>query len=347
MKNIILSDCEKWKIKDFKQGIEEASGEKYDIEMKICIGRRNFINNLYRYLIYIFWPIKIFMKRKKYNTIVGWQQFFTIFLAFYCRIFSVKKINKIIICNFTYKAKKGIWGKIYRELMKFCINNVYVDYIHVPSFDYAKLISKDFCINVNKFIITPFGIEDMYNKWKHLKKDNNDKYNLAIGRSNRDYEFLINEWKKLPKKYKLYIISDNYKPKKALPENITLLDNVVGDKQYDYIINCNTMIIPIKDGRICSGDTVLLTAMCFEKLVIITSPSTLEEMYIVNNENGIAIKKDEKTFSVEMLKILCDKENISKIGQQARESFLKNFSRKSMGTKIGEIIRNENSNDRS
>ena len=339
MKNVILSDCEKWKIEEFKQGLEEATNEKFIIEEKRCIGKRNFFNNLYRYLIYMLWPIKVFLNRKKYNIIIGWQQFFTIFLAFYCRLFRVKKNNTIIICNFTYKPKKGLLGKIYKKVMDFSINNDYIDFIHVPSLNYTKVIAQEFNIDINKFIVARFGVEDMYEKWKNAKNDKEEPYVLAIGRSNRDYDFLLKEWKKIPAKYKLLIISDEYKIKGKRPENIILLNNITGNNQYKYIINCKLMIIPIKNSQICSGDTVLLTAMSFEKTVIVTKPSTLEEMYIENNKNGLAIEKIEGVFSKEILKVLCDNKKIEEIGKEARKSFLKNYSRKSMGKKIGEKIK--------
>ncbi len=343
--NIILSDCEEWKIKDFKEGVSEVTNKKFKIISKICIGKRTLINNIYRYITYIFWPFKIFLKRSKYDVIIGWQQFFTIFFSFYCNLFKVKKENKIVIANFTYKPKNGIKGKIYKKLMKFCLNPIYIDYIHVPSANYAKQISKDFNIGEKKFIVAHFGIEDMFEKYKKLKKEQNNDYTLALGRSNRDYDFLISEWKKIPNTYKLIIISDTYKTNKKLPNNITILNNVVGDKQYNYIINSKMMIIPINKENICSGDTVLLTAMSFEKLVVVTKPSTLAEMYIENGVNGIALEKRKDEFAKNILNILKDENKILAIGKNARKIYLDKYSRVAMGERIGEVL-NENSNDR-
>ena len=157
-KNIILADCEKEELKDLIKGLEEELNEKFEIKNCICNKKHSKINNIYRYIIYMIYPIKFFINRKRINYLIGWQQFFTIFYIMYCEMFKVKKQNKIIILNFTYKEKKGKMGKIYKKIIKKCLQSEYVDYIHVPSQKYAQKIEKEFKININNFIILQFRI---------------------------------------------------------------------------------------------------------------------------------------------------------------------------------------------
>ena len=164
-------------------------------------------------------------------------------------------------------------------------------------------------------------------------------YTLAIGRSNRDYDFLIRCWKEMPNSNKLIIICDQYKPKVKLPHNIILKTDVNGNHQYPYIINASLIIIPIENGKICSGDTVLLKAMSFYKPIIVTTPSTLAEMYIVNEKNGICLPKNEGQFCDGVIKLINDKEKMNKIGNEARKDFLDNYSRINMGKKLGEKLK--------
>ena len=96
-KNIILADCEKTELETLKKGIEEVTGEKFEIHSKVCNGKRNFLYNIYRYLCYIFFPLKFFLKRKNYNLIICWQQFYAIFFAFDCNLSKVNKQNKIMV----------------------------------------------------------------------------------------------------------------------------------------------------------------------------------------------------------------------------------------------------------
>lgn len=336
MKNIILIDCKKEQIIDFLKGLQEETKISWEIEATLSNwGRTSLWLKLKRYLMYFYVSFKVFCHRKEYNKIVGWQQFYALIFVFYCRIFKVKKTFSVYIMNFTYKNKKGIIGKIYFKFMRYILQSKYIDGIHVLSREYASLCAKNFHIKENKFCITPFGIPDLYGKYSPLEEKR--EYILAIGRSNRDYDWLINEWRKI--NIKLYIISDEYKPTINIPNNIEIINNISGEKQYPYILGCKLLILPIKDSNICSGDTVLLTAMSFKKTVIITTPSTLSEMYIKNRINGLLVEKVHG----ELKKLIdeIEKENIN-LGENARKSYKKFFSRFNMGKKVGNFINLKN-----
>ena len=335
--NIILADCNKEEIELFTKGIEETLNQKFEIKNNTkCKGKRSFLFNLYRYLIYAFYPFQFFLNAKKFDYIICWQQFFGLFYGFYCNLFKIKKQNVVIVCNFTYKAKKGFFKNIYQKFMTYCIQNKYVDYIHVLSTEYAKKCALEFNLPIEKFIVIPFGLDDTYEKYKNAKVEY-ENYSLAIGRSNRDYDFLIRAWKKMPISEKLLIACDEYTISESLPKNIILRKDITSD--FPYIANCKLVILPIKDGNICSGDTVLLKAMSYCKPVVVTEPSTLIEMYIKDKENGFCLPKNEDIFSKEVLNILNDTENTQKVAQTARECFEKNYSRYNMGKRIGEKIK--------
>lgn len=342
--NIILADCNKEEIELLVKGLEETLNQKFEIHSNTkCNGKRSFWFNIYRYLIYIFYPFKFFLNAKKYNYVICWQQFFGLFYAFYCNLFKIKKKNLLVIVNFTYKEKNGKLKNLYKKVMKFCIKNQYVDYIHVLSLEYAKKCAEEFNVPIEKFIVAPFGLNDTYEKYKDTKVEYGN-YSLAIGRSNRDYDFLIKVWKKVPNSEKLLIACDEYNNKEKLPENIILRKDITFD--LPYIANCKLVILPIKDGTICSGDTVLLKAMSYYKPVVVTEPSTLAEMYIKDKENGFCLPKEEETFAKGILNILNNRDNTEKVAQNARKSFEENYSRFSMGKRIGEKVKNENCNDR-
>lgn len=223
--------------------------------------------------------------------------------------------------------------------MSYALHGGYVDYLHVPSFIYAKECSKDLSIPIDKFLVTTFGIPDIYDKWKNSTTPFND-YTLSIGRSNRDFDFLIDVWKEscLADK-KLVIISDTYKPKGELPKNIIYYNNITGDDSLPWIANCKLMVIPIDDGAICSGDTVLLHGMQFEKAVVVTAPSTLSEMYLQDGVDGRTIKKDKKKFAEEIAELLKNDEERKQLGENARKSYLNKFSRFQLGKQFQEDVR--------
>lgn len=332
MKNIILTDSTSEELIDFKDGVEYATKEQWEIISYISNWGRNSIwKKIKRLLVYFYSPLIIFFKRKEYDRIIGWQQFYTLIFCFYCRLFHVKKKNEIYVVNFTYKEKKGLIGKVYFRFMKYIINSKYIDLIYVPSYNYISECSKTFNIDKGKFRTLPFGIPDLYEKYKDLKS--NEKFILSIGRSNRDYDWLLKQWEGID--YNLYVISDTYKPLVKVPKNVKIIDNVSGDEQYPFMMNCKALVLPINVDNICSGDTVLLTAMSFKKNVIVTKGSTLAEMYIKDKNDGFIVDKKSNELKNIIESITSNKIDL---GEKARSKFVNNYSRYMMGKNVGKTI---------
>lgn len=335
---VVLFDFDEFE--DFYNGF--AKNEEWQIEK--CISNwsiKSKVDNIRRYWKYFVFSFKIFSRRKKYSHIVAWQQFYALIYCFWCRVFHVKKRNTVVALNFTYKHKDGISGRLYKWFMSFIVKSKYLDYMHVLSFEYVKDVCKEFGISEDKFLVSPFGVPDLFSTYKDstipdeyanlISKD----FVLSIGRSNRDYEFLIDAWKDINDE--LVIICDTLNiDETKLPKNIHIIRTVSGDQQYPFIYNCKFLILPIKLGNICSGDTVLLTAMSFEKTVVITKPSTLAEMYVKDGVNGYAIAKDRK----ELKRVISQvKISSQEIGKNARESYLEEYSQYALGNRIHEMLK--------
>lgn len=334
MENIILADCETAEVQSLADELK-FNNKGFTIKSHIANGKRTGkLSEIKRYLKYFAVAFKYFLSRKKYGAIVGWQQFYTLIFVFYCSLFRVKKRNTIVVLSFIYKDKNGKFAKIYKWFMKKCTSSKYIDYMHVSSDSYADKVSREFDFPRERIIAVPFGIN--YCDYSHLPVPDGfkkDGYALAIGRSNRDYDFLINAWQSID--YPLVIISDTYSGKIPENSNITHLTNVVGEDSYNWIAHCGLMIIPIDDGNVCSGDTVLLTAMSQGRKIIVTAPSNLAQMYVTDKVNALLTKKNNEEFKNTVLTALNQFENM---GNMARQTFLENFSRSSMGSKINQFI---------
>ena len=330
-KNVVLADCLQEELIDFKDGLEKSTGLNWIIESTVSNwGRASSIRNLQRYFRYFSVPFKTFIKRKNYNYIIGWQQFYALNFCFFCRLFHVKKTVKVFVTNFTYKQKSGVIGKIYYKYMKYIVSSRYVDSLIVLSRDYINVCKEALGVNEGVFRTICFGVPDFYNLYKNVLQED---YAIAIGRSNRDYDWLIKEWQTI--NMPLRIISDTYKYQGELPNNVSIIDNISGDDQYPQIMGSKLVIIPIKDEKVCSGDTVLLTSLSFKKPVIVTAPSTLAEMYIENNYNGYCVKKECGCLAQCIVKAV---NNEAIVAENARKSFQENYSRYSMGDSLGKLL---------
>ena len=340
MQNIILADCSPNEILDFKKGVEIGMAEGFEILSSVNNGSHGgIIQNLARYAKYFSFPFSIFLKRRRFAEIIGWQQFYAINFAFFCRLFCVRKTCRVVAANFTYKRKTGIIGVIYNRYMKYAVCNDYIDYLHVLSFDYANNLSMVLNIPQEKFIVTPFGVSDNYNNYFSLKNPYSEDYSLSIGRSNRDFDFLADIWKEKGfEKEKLVIISDTWQPKLVLPPNVRHYSNIVGEDSFAWFANCKMAITSIDDGSICSGDTVLLTSMMLKRPTVITAPSTLSEMYIEDGVDGVYIPKEKDKAAAILINLLEDPDMQTRLGENARKTFLEKFSRESMGMAIAKAF---------
>lgn len=337
MKNVVISDSRQEELQGFMDGLNTCCNEKFEIGVHLAdLTMKGVLRDQRRYLAYFLVPVHYFANRKKYKIIIGWQQFYALILCYYCSLFRVKKNNIIIAMNFTYKERRGILKKIYYNFMKRCVEGGYLDLIHVPSRQYADQICSKFNFPRDRVIVTPFGIADNYDLYSKLGRPRGyekKRYFLSIGRSNRDYNFLIEAWKDIHAY--LVVASDAYK-KTVNNEWIFINNSVTADEQYSWISNAEGIILPIDDPTICSGDTVLLQAMCMQKIVVVTQPSTLAEMYIKDEENGLLIEKDPNCLKSVIKDIVIGKYN--DLGREARKCFLDNFTRKKMGESLARTL---------
>lgn len=341
-KNIILYDTDEFELIPILNGVNSKSTYKFELyqrpeNIELNKHRSGKIDDIKRYVNYFRGGWSLFLHRNDYKRIICWQQFYALTYAFYCNIFHTKKCNQVIACNYTYKEKKGLVKRPYYWFMKKCLERDIVDYIHIPSNLYADRICKEFHYGKNKIIVHPFGILDDIERLSKLtspKGFEKDGYFLSIGRSNRDYDFLVKVWEDIH--YPLVIISDAYKKECSNPY-ITIRNDIGADDQYEWINNCKANIICLNDGNIASGDTVLLTSLSLGKIVVVSAPSTLAEMYVVSEVNGISVQKNIDMFRKIIQDIIGDKYCF--IGKNARRSFLERFERGELGKEIGKYVK--------
>ena len=77
--------------------------------------------NVVRYLWYFLFPLQIVAQRHEYDKIIGWQQFYALNYAFFCRLFALKKVNDVTVMTFIYRRKKGLIGNLYHRYMNYII----------------------------------------------------------------------------------------------------------------------------------------------------------------------------------------------------------------------------------
>ena len=96
-RNVILFDNDPEEFQEYISGIKNGSHLKWDaIRLKANEPQTFKWQVFRRYLKYFVLPLHVYSKREKYKVIVGWQSFYAINFALYCRLFKPKKENIVI-----------------------------------------------------------------------------------------------------------------------------------------------------------------------------------------------------------------------------------------------------------
>lgn len=338
-KNVILLDNDYETGNEFAEGLRKGSSLEW--QCLLCVSnksRKNKFYNIIRYFKYFFFSLRVFFKRKKIDILIGWQAFYAVLFAYYCRLFHVKKKTIVIVKNFIYKPKKGLIGKIYFSFMKKTAASKYIDKLIVSSPSYAEYCSKELGVSIDKFVPLKFGVKDYTNSINNSLEMPFDDFVFAIGRSNRDWPFLIDALK--DSRYNLVIASDTYDgDMNNLPSNIIVSKDitVANNVSYTYFKNCKCVLVPILDGNIVAGETVVLTALSFSKPVIVTKPSSLS-FYIKDNYDGLVINKDKESLLNSLDYLYNDDLKYQELSNNSRKEYESEYSLVKYGEVIGKII---------
>ncbi|MDE6300317.1 MAG: hypothetical protein K2M19_01195 [Muribaculaceae bacterium] len=335
---VVLADCAPDEVQSFADGISDVLGRRVVIEssFKKKFSKKTLTGMIRYYSNFFSFAFRAWRHRNRYSVILAWQQFYAQNFAFYSRLTATASPKRTLISvNYTYKTKSGLLGKIYSCYMKFCARARAMTYIHVLSPAYARRIENELGVSSEKLLVTHFGTPDRYDSWSMLPSPYDGDYVLSIGRSNRDFDYLCEVWRQpCLKDYRLVIIADLWQHVKPLPENVIHLTDVIGDQSFPYIANAVLSVVPIKDPLICSGDTVLLNSMMMKVPVAVSAPSTLSEMYVTDTTDGIYLKRDAISDARLIADLLNSPEELKKLGEAARHTYIERFSRKAMGQAI-------------
>ena len=331
-KNIIMVDFDAKEDWAFRRAVEETSDLPWEIR-RIVSNRDHgsLTKNLIRYIKYFLAPLGIALCRDEYNKILAWQQFHGLILAFYIRLMHIKNAPEIYVMTFIYKPKKKL-GALYESFVRYAVGASCVKKIIVYSKAEKDHYSEIFKVPGDKFSCQLLGHKD---NTAEVPSAEPEKYFLAAGRSNRDYDFLLKAWEK--RNEALHIVCDNLDAKET--DAVKILKDCYGQDFLRELARCYAVIIPLRDTHVSSGQLVLIKAMMYGKPVIVTENDTIRD-YIEHGVNGLIIEKSESALfkAIEQVK---EKEVYQKLSFTARQSYEEKFDLYAMGRSVGRLIANK------
>ena len=344
--NVILSDREAEACETFRRGLEEGSGEKWVVWACVSNKGRSRGYNVIRYFKYLFFPLAVYLKRKQFAKMFAWQVFYAVGFGFYDRLLGGRADNLVIGKNLIYRPKGGRVGRLYLKWLKYAAGRGRKELYLVSSRAYQAYVEEQVGVESNRLKAMPFGKEDFTQtqEAQSPRTENTDwpagGYLLALGRSNRDYDWLVRALEGTGRK--LHIISDEYRPAR-IPGNVRISNNLSGLQVLPYLRDAAAMVLPLADGRFDSGETVLLMGYMFGKPVIVTGPSCLATDYVKDGETGLVAEKDATGASLRLALARLEKNPglAARLGAAARREYEEKYSEHEYGRRVGAWLRNK------
>ena len=333
MKNAILVD--------FKAPIDwpfskELSKNNTEWEVRCCTSNTKLyhtkLGKILRYCLYFGFPLWVIFTCKKYNYVLGWQQFYAINLAFWLKLFHLKKVNKIVIMTFIYKKKKGWIGNLYHQYIKYSISKGCVSVIICHSRSEIAYYTNLFSLPKGIVQFIPIGIDTIDSLNNPNTYSNASSYIFSTGRSNRDYHYLITA-----------LTNTNYQLKIACEDNfqgndhIEIIRNCYGNDMLDLLRKCYCVCIPLKESNISSGQLVVLQAMRFGKPVIITYTDSIVD-YVINGYNGFIIENTTEELLAKLSLLYNNPRIYKSMSNNSLSYFYNNFTLSQMAKNISKIL---------
>lgn len=329
-RNIILTDFQPDGDFSFKTGVEKVTCREWEVigdKSNYLFG--SFFAKLKRYFHYFIFPLSLFFRRKKFNAIISWQQFYGLIYAFYSRLFHVKKRHPLIVMTFIYKDKGGALGKIYKRFMSYIVTSKYIDKFIVFNSKECVYYSNLFKVPFEKFVFLPLGVEDVSERFSIEKGGRL----LSVGRSNRDYDFLISALQGT--EYQIDILCDNLHVDTT--DKIKIYTDKHGDDYFEILSKCFCVIIPLKDINISSGQLVITQAMMMGKPIIITDVPSVYD-YVENEKTALCIKNNKKELIEAIEKLKSDDKLYNLLSTNEREKFNSMGTNYDLGESVGKLL---------
>lgn len=333
-RNIVLMDNRPEEMTPFLRGLEQATGQSWSAG--VCItngGRKSPLSELVRYGKYFAYSFQIFRKRREYGCIVAWQAFYGLIFAFWCRLFRVPKENTLVVLHLTCREKPGLAGWLYHRFLRYILTGGYVDRYTCTAREHGRHCAAEFGLPEEQFWFLPFGVGDLTTTLGPGKRGD---YLLSIGRSNRDWDFLIRALDGCG--YPVRLVCDTLE-ERPLPENMTLHRRVWQEESWRWIRDCAAVVIPVLDSTIPAGETVLLQAMCFGKPVIAARSDGVWADYLVDGQTGLVVAKERKALLEAVDRLMTDPALYCRISENSRREYRERFSLEGYGRRTGERLK--------
>ncbi len=191
-----------------------------------------------------------------------------------------------------------------------------IDYFFCTSCEEEEIYSTMFNIPRNRIVFLPL-VESpaTFEEPSHPTQD----YIFSYGKSDRDFDTLLRAVTSL--NIKTFVLSQKYKPRAPVPENVSIMRDHVSDKEMvRWIASSRMVVIPLKDYLVSAGQISMLEVMALARPLVITENMATKE-YAVHRKTAMFFEAGKDTKLAEQISYLWNNRELAEqMGQEARQA---------------------------
>jgi glycosyltransferase involved in cell wall biosynthesis len=264
------------------------------------------------YMSEFYVPLTALFRRRTADIVVSWQMRIGVCYGIFKRLFHSRKLPIHIIQDFHIDLTQSDW--LYRARIAFMKLSIPgIDFFCCTSTEEEAIYSRRFGISRARIMFLPLAPPTPYCQEPMLTRSD---YIFSYGNSDRDYDTLIRAVVDL--NIRTVILSQRYRPRTVLPENVYHIRNRISEKElYLLIASSRMVIIPLNDYRISAGQLSLLQVMSLGRPVIVTRNMATRE-YATHRQTALFYEAKDSQELAGHIQFLWNHEDTSEeIGKQA------------------------------
>lgn len=291
----------------------------------------NFEKNRIRF--YIWQTLKAIPQLNKYDLVVSHGMQSGVVLSLWRRFFKTRAKHIVFdIGSFNSAAENGFALK----LMQFASKSLDGVIYHTSSqIDYYKRFFP-WIAHQSKFI--RFGTDlDFFDTKELVESADKGTYIICVGYSKRDWNTLVEAYKKLHTNIKLRLVGHVEEKYKGI-KGIEQIPFVPIKDLINQIYNSLYSVLPLETFNYSYGQMTLMQQMALGKCVVAARVPSLTD-YIQNGETAIFYEpKNVDDLCRKMNYLLEDMETCERIGKKGREYLLEKCNERTMALEIEKVI---------
>lgn len=332
--NLILNDNDGSEMQDFVAGLERATGEGWRLANWVANQpRTGAVSELKRYCRYVFKPLSLVFRRDV-ASICAWQQFFGVSYAAFSRLLRRPKTARLVVLTFIYMPKGGAAGRLFEQWVRYALESDHLDAVVCYTSAEVERYAGLFPGAAGKFRFLPCAVEDAA-AGREGAPEADSRGVIAVGRSNRDYEYLIGELAGTG--WDLTIVDDELAEPAGAP-NVRVLRDVHGAGYLDLLAKSWACVIPLDRPDVSSGQSVLLHSWALGRSVVCTECPALTDDYVTDGSDAIVVEK-RRGGVLAALERLRDEPGLwTRLSRAGRASYERSHTMAALGGAVGKIF---------